>query len=270
MPSQNSLWHSVVHSIRALFYRAKVETELDSELRFHLEAQIESNIRAGMSRDAARQSALREFGGVELAKEECRDERGTQFHEQLWQDVRFGARMLRKNPGFAAVAILTLALGIGANTAIFSVFENVVLAPLPYSQPDRLVTVWESNPRFPRVYISYLNVLDWQRGARSFQQMSAFMGQGFDLTNPGTPEHLDGKEISASFFATLGVKLTLGRDFSSQEDQRDGPPVAIISDRLWQNRFDGSPGALGKSLTLNTGVDSNYRRYRPAAFSPRR
>src|ERR1700733_7811262 len=174
MPSQNSFWNKITHSIRALFRRKKVESELDSELRFHLESQIENNIRAGMSPEAARQSALREFGGVELAKEECRDERGTQFLEQLWQDVRFGTRMLRKNPGFTAVAVLTLALGIGANTAIFSVVEGVVLAPLPYSQPDRLVMIWESNPRFPRVYISYLNFLDWQRSAHSFQQMTAF------------------------------------------------------------------------------------------------
>lgn len=260
-----SLWNKFSYSIRALFRRHKAETELDSELRFHLESQIENKIRAGMSPESARQSALREFGGVELAKEECRDERGAQFPEQLWQDVRFGARMLRKNPGFTAVAILTLALGIGANTAIFSVVEGVVLAPLPYSQPDRLVMVWESNPRFPRVYISYLNFLDWQHSARSFQQMTAFRALGFDVTNPGAPEHLDGKEISAGFFSTLGAKLTLGRDFSAQEDLHDGPPVIIISDRLWGNRFDASPAALGKSMTLN-GVDSTIVGIAPPDF----
>ena len=265
MSSQNSSWNKITHSIRALFRRRKVETELDSELRFHLESQIENNIRAGMSREDARQSALREFGGVELAKEECRDERGTQFLEQLWQDVRFGARMLRRNPGFTAVAVLTLALGIGANSAIFSVVEGVVLAPLPYSQPERLVMVWESNPHFPRVYISYLNFLDWQRNARSFQQMTAFRALGFDMTNPGTPEHLDGKEISAGFFSTLGSKLTFGRDFSTQEDQHDGPPVIIISDRLWRTRFDASPTALGKSITLN-GVDSTIVGIAPPDF----
>jgi len=255
MPANNSFWNKFPHSIRALFRRAKAETELNSELHFHLESQIETNIRAGMSPEAARQSAKREFGAVELAKEECRDERGTQLLEQLWQDVRFGLRMLRKNPGFTTVAILTLALGIGANTAIFSVVEGVVLAPLPYSQPDRLVMIWESNPRFPRVYISYLNFLDWQRSARSFQQMTTFRAMGFDITNPGAPEHLNGKEISAGFFSTLGSKLTLGRDFSIEEDQHNGPPVIIISDRLWRNRFNASPAALGKSLTLN-GVDS--------------
>src|SRR5580693_3182012 len=174
MSADNSLWNKFSFSIRALFRREKTETELDSELRFHLETQIESKIRTGMSPEAARQSALREFGGVELAKDECRDERGTQFLENLWKDVRFGARMLRKNPGFTAVAVLTLALGIGANTAIFSVVQGVMLAPLPYSEADRLVVVWESNNHASRMATSYSDFQDWQRNAQTFQQMSAF------------------------------------------------------------------------------------------------
>jgi predicted permease len=254
MSSQNPFWKRITHSIRALLRRKQVESDLDSELRFHLESQIESNIRAGMSPDAARQSALRKFGGVELAKDECRDERGAQFLEQLWQDVRFGARMLRKNPGFTAVAVLTLALGIGANTAIFSVVEGVVLAPLPYSQPDRLVTVWENNQRIPRFFASYPDFQDWQRGAHSFQQMGAFTSQDYDLSAPGTPEHLDAALISADFLNILGVKPALGREFSSDEDRHGGAPAVIISDRLWKNRFYANPSALSKSLTLD-GVD---------------
>ena len=172
----------------------------------------------------------------------------------LIQDLRFGLRMLRKSPGFTAVAVLTLALGIGANTAMFSVMQGVVLAPLQYVKPDRLVMVWENNPRFPRTWVSYPNFRDWQRSARSFQQMAAFREQGVDFAGRGTPEHLNGKEISSGFFSTLGAELTLGREFSPEEDRFGGNPVAIITNRLWRNRFEGSPKALGKSLTLG-GVD---------------
>lgn len=132
--------------------------------------------------------------------------------------------------------------------------QGVVLAPLQYVNPDRLVMVWENNPRFPRTWVSYPNFRDWQRSARSFQQMAAFSEQGVDFAGPGTPEHLNGKEISSGFFSTLGTELTLGREFSPEEDRSGGTPVVIISNRLWRNRFDGSPEVLGKSLTLE-GVD---------------
>jgi predicted permease len=170
----------------------------------------------------------------------------------LIQDLRFGLRMLRKSPGFTAVAVL--GLGIGANTAMFSVMQGVVLAPLQYVNSDRLVMIWENNPRFPRTWVSYPNFRDWQRGARSFQQMAAFREKGVDVAGPGTPEHLNGKEISSGFFRTLGTELTLGREFSPEEDRYGGTPVVVISSRLWRNRFNGSPEALGKSLTLE-GVD---------------
>jgi predicted permease len=202
---------------------------------------------------------------VEGVKEDCREQRSGFWLDTLLADLRYALRMLRKNPGFAAIAILTLALGIGANTAIFSVVEGVILAPLPYFQPDRLVMVWENNPRFPRVFVSYPNFLDWQHSARSFRQMAAFMEQGVDLTGPGAPEHLDGKEISLGFFGTLGAKLTLGREFSPEEDRHGGAPVVIISNRLWRNRFDGSAEALGKSVTLD-GVDYTIVGVTPPGF----
>jgi len=172
----------------------------------------------------------------------------------LIQDLRFGLRMLRKSPGFTAVAVLTLGLGIGANTAMFSVMQGVVLAPLQYVNPNRLVMIWENNPRFPRTWVSYPNFRDWQRSARSLQQMAAFRQEGVDFAGPGAPEHLNGKEISSGLFSTLGTELTLGREFSPEEDRFGGNPVAIITSRLWRNRFEGSPKALGKSLTLG-GVD---------------
>jgi predicted permease len=174
--------------------------------------------------------------------------------ETLIQDLRYGVRMLARTPGFTAIAVLTLALGIGANTAIFSVVEGMVLAPLPYDQPDRLVLVMESNPRFAHVWTSYPNFRDWQRTARSFEQMAAFREQEYDLSDPGTPEHLDGNAVSAGFFNTLGIHLALGRDFSSLEDQRGGARAVVISDRLWKNRFGGNAQVLGESLTLD-GMD---------------
>jgi predicted permease len=173
----------------------------------------------------------------------------------LLRDLRYAFRSLRRSPGFAAAAILTLALGIGANTAIFSVLQGVVLAPLPYHDPDRLVFVAVYNQKLKyATKLSYPDFLDWQRSARSFEQIAAFRSQGFDLAGPGMPEHVDGKEVSSSFFSTLGVKLALGRDFLPKEDTAGGMPAVIISNSLWQERFAGSTSALGKAMTLN-GAD---------------
>jgi predicted permease len=183
----------------------------------------------------------------------------------LIQDVRYALRQLRKNPGFTAVAVITLALGIGANTAIFSVVEGVVLAPLRYFEPDRLVMVWENNPRFPRVWDSYPNFQDWQRNARSFQQMAAFREQGIDLTFPGAPSHFMASQISTGFFSVLGVKLALGREFTLQENQAGGAPAVVISNQLWSERFGSSPDALGKSVTLN-GVSYSIVGVAPPGF----
>lgn len=172
--------------------------------------------------------------------------------QTLLQDLRHGLRLLAKSPGFTAVAILTLALGIGANTAMFSVVEGVLLAPLPYSQPDQLVIIWEKNLHFNHdIWASYPNFQDWQRDARSFQQIAGMRWNQYDLTSPGTPEHLLGNEISSNFLSTLGVKLALGRNFSRQEDVRGGAPVAIISNSLWQTHFGGNSAVLGATVALN-------------------
>jgi predicted permease len=186
--------------------------------------------------------------------------------QTLWQDLRYGLRTLSKSPGFTAVAVLTLALGIGATTAIFSVVHGILLAPLPYNDPNRLVVVWEDNLHFKQtIWPSYPNFRDWQRSARSFQQMAAVRWRYYDLTGRGTPEHLLGGQISSSFLAVLGVKLPLGRNFSPQEDQRGGAPAVIISHALWMNLFVGNPQALGKAVTLN-GVDYQIVGILPPGF----
>ncbi len=159
---------------------------------------------------------------------------------------------MRKTPGFAAAAMVTLALGIGANTAIFSVLEGVVLDPLPYPEPDRLVAlaIYNQMLKYPTL-LSYPDFLDWQRNANAFQAIAAFKPHGFDLSSPGMPEHLEGEDVSSTFFGTLGGKLALGRDFLPEEDKTGGMPAAIISNRLWQERFAGTPAALGETVTLN-------------------
>jgi predicted permease len=241
--------------LRSLFHRHETDQELDEELQYHLEQKTQQFITAGMNEQEARRAALLEMGGLEKRKEECRDARQVTWLQGLLQDVHYGLRILRKSPGFTTVAILTLALGIGANTAMFSVVQGVLLAPLPYSEPDRLVSVWQYNLTLKHaISVSYPDFLDWQRDARSFQQMAAFDWQDRDLTSPGTPEHLSGKEISSGFLSTLSVKPIVGREFSPDEDKHGGPPVVIISNRLWRNRFAASTKALGKSVTLD-GVD---------------
>jgi putative ABC transport system permease protein len=175
--------------------------------------------------------------------------------DSLFRDVRYASRSIPKNPGFATAAVLTLALGIGANIAIFSVLEGAVLQPLPYREPDRLVVVALYNRALQyATYLSYPDFLDWQRESRSFQQIAAFTSRGLDLTNPGAPERVDGMEISADFFRTLSVRMALGREILPEEDRSGSMPAVVISDRLWRGRFAGAAAVLGKSLALN-GVD---------------
>jgi len=171
----------------------------------------------------------------------------------LRQDLLYTLRSLRKAPGFTLVAILTLALGIGANTAIFSVVNAVVLAPLPYHHPDQLVIVWQKNPQGRNISPSYPDFQDWKRNTHSFQDMAVIGWQPRDLTGPGSPEHLSGWLIGSGFFRTMGVNPILGRDFSPEEDQRGGPHVAIVSERVWKERFS-SAAVLGKAMTMD-GAD---------------
>jgi putative ABC transport system permease protein len=167
------------------------------------------------------------------------------------QDLKYGLRMLGKNPAFTAVAVITLALGIGANTAIFSVVNGVLLNPLPYWQPDRLVALYSRTAEFPQSSISYPNFLDWVRDNRSFSALAAYRADDFNLTGMGEPERLPAEMVSASFFALLGVKPALGRTFLPNEDQVGAAPVVLISGGFWKRKFGSSPDAVGKVLTLN-------------------
>jgi len=169
----------------------------------------------------------------------------------LWQDVRYGLRVLLKNPGFTAIAILTLALGIGANTALFSVVNGVLLSPLPFPNPDELVAVYAKSPNFQESSISYLNFLDWQKDNHSFGSLCAFRSDDFNMTGAGEPERVHTHMISANFFDALALKTLLGRTFRTEEDQVGAGPVAILSDGLWSRKFGSAQDVLGKNISLN-------------------
>ena len=239
--------------LRALLRKNEMERHLDEELSLHLERMVEQYVAQGMTPKDARSAALRDFGGFEQAKEECRDARGVRALEQVWQDLRYGARMLRKRPAFTLVAIITLALGIGANAAIFSVVYGVLLQPLPYAEDDRLVILMQSYPEkgLNTWGISQANFALYRDHNQSFEKIAAYNSPGFNLTGSADPERLQGAAVTADFFDVLGVQPAWGRAFRAEEDAPGKNSVCILSYGLWQRRFGGDPQILGQSLLLN-------------------
>jgi predicted permease len=237
--------------LRNLFLPRRVGEELDQELHSHLEMLIVENIRVGMPPKEAQRAARIELGGIEQVKEQVRGERiGNRFHSVI-SDCRYGLRQFRKNPGFTAVAVLTLALGIGANTAIFSVVNGVLLRPLPFRDPSRLVLIAEESS-FSVISTSYENYLDWRDQSHSFESMEATRGGTITLTGAGEPERLNVRMATAGLFPMLGINAQIGRTFLSEEDRPGGTPVALLSYGLWQRRFGGSPDAIGKTINLDS------------------
>jgi len=219
-----------VNWLGRFFRKSKLDAQLDSELRFHIERQTADNIAAGMNPDEARRRALAQFGGLEYIKEETRDARGAHFLDTLFQDVRFALRMLRKSPGFTAVGVLSLALGIGATTAIFSVVNAVLLKSLPYRQPDRLVFVQERMPKFSQraIPVSAPDIAVMQRDNHVFDSLAAFRTSAANLSGAGEPQRILTARASANLFPTLGASAFLGRTFSPEEDH-PGHFVTILS-----------------------------------------
>src|ERR1700722_4346219 len=219
----------------------------------------------GETEDQARSAVLREFGGVELAKETARDTWGWRWFEDFLVDVHYGLRTLQKNAGFTAIAVLTLALGIGANTALFSVVNGVLLTPLPYKNPEQLVWLAESKPNFATGSISLPNFRDWQRGNRSFSSMAVTRGFAYSLTGLGEAEQIRAMLITCDLFSMLGVRPALGRWFAPGEDEIGAAPIAVISDGLWKRKFGSSADVLGRNLTLD-GRDFTIVGVVPADF----
>ena len=231
--------------------RQKRDSELDEELQSHLQMAAEDRKDRGESPENARLAARRELGNIEIIKEVTREMWGWASLERLMQDLRYGLRMLAKSPGFTAVAILTLALGIGANTALFSVVNGVLFNPLPYPYPEQLVWLAESKPNFATGSISFPNFQDWQKNNQTFTSMGLSRGYSYNLTGLGDAEQLRARLISSDFFAVLDVHPAIGRSFSAGEDAIGAAPIAMISGGLWKRKFGSSPEVLGKSLTLN-------------------
>ncbi|MFZ0701733.1 MAG: ABC transporter permease [Candidatus Acidiferrales bacterium] len=235
-----------------LFSRRRLYSDLSAEMREHLREKIDALVASGMSRQEAARTARREFGNATLLEERSREVWQWPSLESFLADIRFAFRMLRKSPAFTAVAILTLALGIGANTALFSIVNGVLLNPLPFPDPDRLVTVAASKPNFgPRGSISYPNFLDWHRINQCFSYFAVSRYSGYLLTGVGSAEELNASLITSDFFPMLGVKPVLGRYFTPAEDEIGAGHVVAISTDLWQRKFGSSPDVIGKGVSLD-------------------
>jgi predicted permease len=229
-----------------------MEHELDEELRYHLERDVEQNILDGMSPEEARYAARRSFGGMEQSKEQCRDARGVRLIEDLWQDVRYGVRMLVKKPGFTIVAVATLALGIGANTAIFSLINATLWRQLPVSEPESLVYVYSGNPGSPYSNASYPDYVEFRDQNRVFSGLAAWGGISASLNSNEQTDLITGAIVSGNFFDLIGVRAALGRTISQEDDRTPGGhPVVVISHGLWQRRFGGNTGIIGQQVGLN-------------------
>ena len=240
--------------LRALFRRKSMQAALDEEVQAHLRMAARERMERGETAEQPRASAVREFGNVTLVKEVTHDMWGWGWLETLLQDLRYGLRMLRKNPGFTAVAVLTLALGIGANTAVFSLVDTILLRPLPYRNPAELLSVSETLPQMggdAEIGVAAAEYLDYRDRNRSFVQTGAYEAAGFNLTGEGNPLRVNAAAITASVFSLLGIPPRLGRVFTADEERFGGAPVAVLSYSLWQRHYGADPRILGKTIKLD-------------------
>jgi len=258
--------YSIPLRLRSLFRWAQADQELDDELRDHLERKTEEYVAQGMTQEEAHRRARLDLEGFEQTKEKCRDARHVTWIQDLIQDLRFSLRMLRRSPGFTAVVVLTLALGIGSTTALYSMVEAVLLKPLPYYDASRLAVLWTDNVRknLHQERTSYPNFEDWQKQNTTFEDMAFASAFTVNLTAGEDPEHLLAGRTSANLFSLMGVKPIFGRTFSSEEENR-GERVIVVSQGLWQRSFDSSRDLVGKSLEVD-GVRMSIIGVMPRSF----
>ncbi len=243
------LLRSLSDGLRSLFRKERVEEDLDEELRGFLEMAAEEKIKQGMSRKEALRAVRLERGNLEVTKEVVRAAGWESVLETCWQDLRFGARMLRKNPGFTTVAVLTLALGIGANSAVFSMLDAVLIRQLPYLHADRLVKADTYNLKSGDFYgkTSYPDFMDWTEQNHFFDKLAAYEEKTFNLAGILQPEHIKGEVLSPDFFETLGIQPYKGRSLAGAQNQQ----AVVLSYALWSRSFGSDPGAIGRSIALD-------------------
>jgi macrolide transport system ATP-binding/permease protein len=237
--------------VKALLHRQQLDRDLQGELQFHLGMREQKLVRSGMPAEEARYAARRRFGNTTKIKEANREMWTFSFLETLWQDIRYGLRQLRRNPGFSIIAVLVLALGMGVAVAIFGFVDAALLEPLPYANPGRLMSVNESNAESRRWPLSYPDYLDWQRLNKSFSSLAVYSGAGYLLRTASGAEPVQGQRISGGFFQTLGVHPILGRDFHPGEDRPGGPNVVLLSYGAWVHRFAAERNAVGRTVDLD-------------------
>jgi putative ABC transport system permease protein len=244
----------LLRRLRALVSTATLDDDLDDEVRFHLEMETAKRVRSGMDERSARESARRDFGGVSRHREDARDARGVRPVEDFFKDLRVGLRTLRKQRTYTAVAVLTLAIGIGATTALWAAVYRVLLAPYPFAEAERLVTVWETNTRAgaTRLGVSPGNFLDWKARARSFDLLAAAEPFSFDWIGPDGPERFESVLVTADFFTMQGLRPTLGRAFVREEFQPGQENVVVLSEALWRNRFGADSTMIGRAIVLDS------------------
>ncbi len=233
--------------------RNRLERDMDRELGFHLEMETEKNVKRGLPRDEARLEAIRSFGSVEKVKDECRDEKGISFFDALWQDLRYGLRVLWKRPAFTLIALMVLALGIGANTAIFSVVYGVLLRPLPYERGEEIVFARQQAPQagITNLPFSVKELNDYREQNQSFQSLVEYHSMSFILYGRGEPKYVTTGVVSHDFFDALGVKPLLGRTFLAEDEQEGAEAALVLSNKYWRESYGGDPNIVGEKLQMN-------------------
>src|SRR5579871_3095931 len=239
--------------LRWLFRRDRMDRDIQREMRFHIDRETERRVAGGMRPDEARRSAMRDFGGVGATREAVRDVRGLTFWESLSQDIRFGLRTLARTPGYTVAVVLTLALGIGANAAMFSVIDGVLIKPLPFRNGQELVLLQESalGSNLPQVGVSIPELYDYRQRLHTVQGLVEHHAMSFILLNQGEPDRVNTGVVSANFFDMLGVKPQYGRTFRPADDELGADAVLVLSHAYWQSKFGGDPNVIGRVLQMN-------------------